>query len=65
MSIEVLFENGVFKPLKKENLPKRKGKYRIVILSELEKDVEEVFGILKEPIDFEELRKEWDRDVSG
>ncbi|MBO8183541.1 MAG: antitoxin family protein [Archaeoglobus sp.] len=64
MPIEVVFENGVFKPLKKGNLPK-KGKYRVVILSELEKDVEEVFGILKEPVNLEEIRKEWDRDVSG
>ena len=64
MPIEVIFENGVFKPIKKENLPK-KGKYKVVILSELEKDVEEVFGILKESINLEELRKEWDRDVSG
>ena len=64
MPIDVVFENGVFKPLKKENLPK-KGKYKVVILSELEKDVEEIFGILKEPIDINKIRKEWDRDVSG
>ncbi|ALM75162.1 antitoxin AF2212-like protein [Thermococcus barophilus] len=59
--IEAVYENGVFKPLKKVKAPK---KVKLVIIKDFERDLEEVFGILSEGIDVRELRKEWDRNVS-
>ncbi|WP_324736165.1 antitoxin family protein [Thermococcus sp. SY098] len=59
--IEAVYENGVFKPLKKVKAPKR---VKLVIIKDFERDLEEVFGILSEDIDVRELRKEWDRNVS-
>ncbi len=58
--VEAIYENGVFKPLKKVKAPKR---VRLIILKDFEKDLEEVFGILEEDIDIKKLRSEWDRDV--
>ncbi len=58
--VEAIYENGVFKPLKKVKAPKR---VKLIILKDLEKDLEEVFGILEEDIDIKKLRSEWDRDV--
>ncbi|WP_457752864.1 antitoxin family protein [Thermococcus sp.] len=60
--IEAIYENGVFKPLRKVKAPKR---VKLIILKDFEKDLEEVFGILKEDIDVKKLRSEWDRDVLG
>jgi predicted DNA-binding antitoxin AbrB/MazE fold protein len=64
MPIEAVFEDGVFKPLKKVRLPKTGEKVRIIIFLEFKEDLEEVFGILKEDVDLKKLRREWDRDVS-
>ncbi len=58
--IEAIYENGVFKPLRKVKAPKR---VKLIILKDFEKDLEEVFGILKEDIDVKKLRSEWDRNV--
>jgi len=60
--VDAIYENGVFKPVKKVKAPK---KVKLVIIDELEKDIEEVFGIIRERIDLKKLRKEWDRDVSS
>ncbi|WP_461865408.1 antitoxin AF2212-like protein [Thermococcus sp.] len=56
--IEAVYENGVFKPLKKVKAPK---KVKLVIIKDFERDLEEVFGILEEDIDIKKLRSEWDR----
>ncbi len=58
--VEAIYENGVFKPLKKVKAPKR---VKLIILKDFEKDLEEVFGILEEDINIKKLRSEWDRDV--
>ncbi len=58
--VEAIYENGVFRPLKKVKAPKR---VKLIILKDFERDLEEVFGILKEDIDIKKLRSEWDRDV--
>lgn len=57
--IEAIYENGVFKPLKKVKAPK---KVKLVIIEDFERDLEDVFGILSEGIDVRKLRKEWDRN---
>ncbi len=62
--VEAIYENGVFKPLKKPNLPEKR-RVKLIILDEFIKDLNDAFGILEEGIDFEKLRKEWDRDVSS
>ncbi|GAB6101423.1 antitoxin family protein [Thermococcus atlanticus] len=59
--IEAVYENGVFRPLKKVKAPK---KVKLMIIKDFERDLEEVFGILSEGIDARKLRKEWDRNVS-
>ncbi|ADT84015.1 antitoxin AF2212-like protein [Thermococcus barophilus] len=59
--IEAVYENGVFRPLKKVKAPK---KVKLMIIKDFERDLEEVFGILSEGIDVRELRKEWDRNAS-
>ena len=40
-------------------------KMEILIIAEQEKDIDNVFGILKEDIDIKKLRKEMDRHVPG
>jgi len=62
--IEVVYENGVLKPLKKLALPEKK-RIKIIILDEFIRDLNEVYGLFEEDIDAEKLRKEWDRDVSN
>ncbi|ASJ00399.1 antitoxin family protein [Thermococcus gorgonarius] len=62
--VEAIYENGVFKPLKKLNLPEKR-RVKLIILDEFIKDLDDAFGILEEDIDLEKLRKEWDRDVSS
>jgi predicted DNA-binding antitoxin AbrB/MazE fold protein len=62
--IEVVYENGVLKPLKKLTLPEKK-RVKIIILDEFIRDLNDVFGLFEEDIDLEKLRKEWDRDVSS
>ncbi|HHI00098.1 MAG: hypothetical protein DRP38_05460 [Thermotogae bacterium] len=59
--IEAVYEDGVFKPLKKVTAPKR---VKLIIIKDFERDLEEVFGILSESLDIRKLRKEWDRNVS-
>ncbi|WP_010477461.1 antitoxin family protein [Thermococcus zilligii] len=61
--VEAIYENGVFKPLKKLNLPEKR-KVKLIILDEFIRDLDDAFGILEADIDLEKLRKEWDRDVS-
>ena len=62
--IEAIYENGVFKPLSRIKPPKSK-KVEILIIAELEKDIDNVFGILKRDINIKKLRKEMDRHVPG
>lgn len=62
--IEAVYENGVFKPAKKPNLPEKR-KVKLIIIDEFIKDLEDAFGIFEEDIDVRKLRQEWDRDVSG
>ena len=62
--IEAVYEDGVFKPLGRIKPPKSK-KVEIMIIAELERDIDNVFGILKEDIDIKKLRKEMDRHVPG
>ncbi len=62
--IEAIYENGVFKPLSRIKPPKSK-KVEILIIAELEKDIDNVFGILKGDINIKKLRKEMDRHVPG
>ncbi len=57
--IEAVYEDGVFKPLSRIKPPKSK-KVEIMIIAELERDIDNVFGILKEDIDIKKLRKEMD-----
>ncbi|MDV3103356.1 antitoxin family protein [Thermococcus waiotapuensis] len=61
--VEAIYENGVFKPLKKLNLPEKR-RVKLIILDEFIRDLDDAFGILEADIDLEKLRKEWDRDVS-
>ncbi|WP_457556210.1 antitoxin AF2212-like protein [Candidatus Pyrohabitans sp.] len=44
--IEAVYEDGVFKPLSRIKPPKSK-KMEILIIAEQEKDIDNVFGILK------------------
>ncbi len=62
--IEAIYEDGVFKPLSRIKPPKSK-KVEILIIAELEKDIDNVFGILKRDINIKKLRKEMDRHVPG
>ncbi len=62
--IEAIYEDGVFKPLSKIKPPKSK-KVEILIMEGLERDVNNVFGILEEDIDIKKIRKEMDRYVLG
>ncbi len=62
--IEAIYEDGVFKPLSRIKPPKSK-KVEILIIAELEKDIDNVFGILKGDINIKKLRKEMDRHVPG
>jgi predicted DNA-binding antitoxin AbrB/MazE fold protein len=54
MLIDAVYENGVFKPTRKIKAPK---KVKLLVISEFEKDLDDVFGILKEDVDTEKLRK--------
>ena len=58
MLIDAVYENGVFKPIRKIKAPK---KVKLLVIPEFEKDLDDVFGILKEDVDTEKLRKKWDR----
>ncbi len=62
--IEAIYEDGVFKPLSRIKPPKSK-KVEILIIAELEKDIDNVFGILNRDINIKKLRKEMDRHVPG
>jgi predicted DNA-binding antitoxin AbrB/MazE fold protein len=56
-SVEVIYENGMLKPLSEIKL--EEGKKYQALLSELEEKSEEVFGIFKEDIPLDKLRDEW------
>ena len=62
--VEAIYENGVFRPLKKPRLPEKR-RVKLIILDEFIKDLNDAFGILGEDVDLEKLGKEWDRDVSS
>lgn len=62
--IEAIYEDGVFKPLSRIKPPKSK-KVEILIMENLVRDIDNVFGILKEDIDIKKIRKEMDRYVLG
>jgi len=62
--IDAVYENGVFKPTKKPNIPDKR-KVKLIVIDEFLKDLEDAFGIFEEDIDVRKLREEWDRDVSG
>jgi predicted DNA-binding antitoxin AbrB/MazE fold protein len=62
--IEAIYEDGVFKPLSRIKPPKSK-KVEILIMENLVRDIDNVFGILKEDIDIKKIRKEMDRYVPG
>ncbi|WP_297465793.1 antitoxin family protein [Thermococcus sp.] len=62
--VETIYGNGVFRPLKKPHLPKKR-RVKLIILDEFIKDLNDAFGILGEDVDLEKLGKEWDRDVSS
>lgn len=60
--IEVVYENGVLKFLKKLIFLEKK-RVKIIIFDEFIWDLNDVFGLFEEDIDFEKFWKEWDRDV--
>ncbi len=62
--IKAIYEDGVFKPLSRIKPPKSK-KVEILIMEDLNRDINNVFGILKEDIDIKKIRKEMDRYVLG
>ena len=62
--IKAIYEDGVFKPLSRIKPPKSK-KVEILIMEDLNRDINNVFGILKEDIDLKNIRKEMDRYVLG
>lgn len=62
--VEAIYENGVFRPLKKPHLPEKR-RVKLIILDEFIKDLNDAFGILEEEVDLEKLRGEWDRHVSS
>ncbi|AMM53925.1 antitoxin family protein [Pyrococcus kukulkanii] len=64
ITLKAIYEKGVLKLEKKLNIPDKRT-VKVIIIDEFAKDLEDVFGLFKEEIDLEELRKEWDRDVSN
>jgi len=62
--IEAVYENGVFKPTKKPNIPEKR-RVKLIVIDEFIRDLENAFGIFEEEVNVRKLREEWDRDVSG
>ncbi|WP_258083993.1 antitoxin family protein [Thermococcus thermotolerans] len=62
--IEAIYENGVFKPAEKPNIPEKR-RVKLIVIDEFIRDLENAFGIFEEGIDVRKLREEWDRNVSG